>query len=155
MKKIAVICILQNQDHFLLILRGKEPHTGKYSPVGGKLESHESPRQAAVREVMEETGYQIFSPRLMGLLTESSPTDYNWILYVFHAKVDFFTPPDCNEGELKWVKIEKLSDLEIPVTDLTIYSYILREQFFVLDAEYDQDQKMTGFVEEISGEKIL
>ena len=46
-------------DHVLLIQRGKEPMRGSWSIPGGGHDLGETAREAAVREVMEETGISI------------------------------------------------------------------------------------------------
>jgi 8-oxo-dGTP diphosphatase len=45
--------------HVLLIQRGKEPMRGAWSIPGGSHDLGETVREAAVREVMEETGVEI------------------------------------------------------------------------------------------------
>jgi mutator protein MutT len=42
----------------LLIRRGHDPHRGLWSLPGGRIEAGESPEQAVVREVREETGLE-------------------------------------------------------------------------------------------------
>lgn len=46
-------------DHVLLVQRGKEPMRGSWSIPGGSHELGETVREAAVREVREETGIEI------------------------------------------------------------------------------------------------
>ena len=46
-------------DHVLLIQRGKEPMRGSWSIPGGSHDLGETVREAAVREVLEETGVEI------------------------------------------------------------------------------------------------
>lgn len=46
-------------DHVLLIQRGKEPMRGSWSIPGGGHDLGETAREAAVREVMEETSISI------------------------------------------------------------------------------------------------
>ncbi len=40
----------------LLVRRGRDPHRGRWSLPGGRVEAGESPAQAVEREVLEETG---------------------------------------------------------------------------------------------------
>ena len=40
----------------LLVRRGRDPHRGRWSLPGGRVEAGESPEQAIEREVLEETG---------------------------------------------------------------------------------------------------
>ena len=50
----------------LLIQRGHEPHRGLWSLPGGRIEAGESPEQAVVREVHEETGLDVVPGRPVG-----------------------------------------------------------------------------------------
>ena len=152
-KRIVTVCALRHGDQFLLLKRNKEPHKGRYSPVGGKVEPKESPRQAAVRETFEETGLQLRDAdlKLAGILTETSPTDYNWVLYVYYADIEMMAPPDCNEGVLEWVKPFDLDPALIPPTDFYFYEAIAQKTFFVLDALYDEDEAMILMTDEVQG----
>ena len=53
----------------LLIQRGHDPHRGLWSLPGGRIEAGESPEQAVVREVREETGLEVLPGRLVGHVT--------------------------------------------------------------------------------------
>ena len=55
----------------LLIRRGHDPHRGLWSLPGGRIEARESPEQAVVREVREETGLDVVPGRQVGRVTIS------------------------------------------------------------------------------------
>jgi len=155
LKKAAVLCILRSDAGFLLLRRSKEPHLGKYVPIGGHLEPFETPRQAVIREVKEEAGISIEEPRLRGILTETSPTNYNWIVYIYTADIPAIPPVECAEGTLEWVAPERLHTIPIPTTDGFIYDYLSRSEFFVCDAVYDENVELITLVDELSGTMLF
>ena len=153
--KIAVVVILERPAYWLMLKRSHPPNQGLYTPVGGKIENGESPHAAAIREVQEETGLQIEDAHYCGLLVDSSPTDYNWICFVYRASVDYFSPPDCNEGTLTWVPIESLATLPTPVTDPYLYPRVLSGQPFFLNALYSKENDLIELTEEISDTRLF
>ena len=48
LKIAAVLCILRSGDEVLLLRRTKALHYGRYVPLGGKIDPHESAREAAI-----------------------------------------------------------------------------------------------------------
>ena len=155
LKRVATLCILRHQDQFLLLKRLKEPNKDLFTPVGGKLDPFESPLNAALRETFEETGIQVESMRYCGVLTESSPTKYNWVSYVYLAEVDFIPAPDCNEGTLEWISFDRLLDVPTPKTDWYIYKYVLDQKPFAFTAEFDAELQLLSMVEEIENIKVV
>ncbi|MEO0896929.1 MAG: NUDIX domain-containing protein [Bacteroidota bacterium] len=155
LKKAATLCILKHKDEFLLLKRAKEPHQGKYTPLGGKLEAHESPLEAAIRETKEESGIDLPHMDFWGVMTETSPVKYNWICYVYSAEIDKIPPPPCPEGILEWVHTDQLLDISTPKTDWFIYQYILNEQKFILDVQYDESLHILSMKEELSGQLLI
>lgn len=53
----------------LLIQRGHDPHRNLWSLPGGRIEAGESPEEAVVREVREETGLAVVPRRPVGRVT--------------------------------------------------------------------------------------
>lgn len=53
---VGVICI--RDGHVLLVRRGTPPMTGEWSLPGGRIEPGEPVREAALRELREETGIE-------------------------------------------------------------------------------------------------
>ena len=157
LKECAVLCIVQAGDRMLLLRRGKPgPLHGLYVPIGGHIDPHESPRQAAIREAREEAGVTLDRVEFCGVLVETSPVAYNWITFIYSADVyKAFQPPACREGELTWVARGELPSLPTPATDAHIYRYVAEGRRFVLDATYDADVRLLTLVEELSGVVLI
>jgi 8-oxo-dGTP pyrophosphatase MutT (NUDIX family) len=80
------------QTTLCLLIRGNPPSevllgykragfgAGKYTGFGGKVEAHETAKQAAARELEEETGLRVCEEelRLAGLLTFLFPANPTW-----------------------------------------------------------------------------
>jgi len=59
----GILFLIQNTEKFLLLRRGPHgDHPGTWGVPAGHVEFGESPEQAAIREVYEETGYVVRTP---------------------------------------------------------------------------------------------
>lgn len=148
-KTAASMVILRHGSQYLLLKRIKEPFIGHYVPVGGKLEPHESPLQAAIRETFEETGIHIENPKFCGVLVESSPVKYNWTVFIYLADIPMMPPPPCPEGTLEWIKHDDILNVPTPETDWYIYKYVIDNQFFMFNAEYDDNISLLTMTDEM------
>lgn len=125
--KVAVLCYLyDHQGRLLLLHRRQEPNREMYSPVGGKLHTHEGegPHECAAREILEETGVKLRPDelRLTGILSERAyQGESHWLIFLFEA-----TRPidpgelkweEFREGKLEWHAVEEVDQLPIPFTD--------------------------------------
>ncbi|MCX6354136.1 MAG: NUDIX domain-containing protein [Candidatus Aureabacteria bacterium] len=154
-KQPAVLCILKSGDRFLLLKRKKEPNKGKYTPVGGKIDPYENPIHSAIRETLEETGIRITNPKYCGVMVESSPTNYNWICFVYLAEIEHIDPPACKEGTLEWIGFSKLFGIPAPKTDWHIYKYLVDNKNFMFNIEYDQELNIISMREEIENKLLV
>lgn len=156
LKRVAVFCIIQSGDLYLLLKRAKPPYQGKFVPVGGKVDPYETPYDAVIREVREETGLHISLPEFCGILTETSPIDYNWISYIYRVELESFIPaPPCDEGELFWVNADDLSTLDMPPTDLAIYQFARKGQKFAFQATFSDQFALLSMVDDLSGQAVF
>lgn len=97
----SVIIFLFNDQKVLLQLRPNSPKVQKpniWFPIGGKIEKGEKPKQAAIREVFEETGYKI--EKLYRFLSTVSLTELGVSQTSFFvAKYDNRQTINCYEGQ--------------------------------------------------------
>ncbi len=136
----------------LLIHRRKAPHAGQWDFIGGKLESREDPFTACMREVREETGLKIVSPRLgLLLLISVMSTGELWPIFVFSAEAPQEEVTESDEGELAWVELSRIGSLPI-VADIPLQiSYLDRKRVTVIRMDYETDDASSAIKTEVLG----
>ncbi len=87
----------------------------RYGPPGGRMEAGESPRQAVLREVLEETGVQVRVHRLIGLYYFA---DEPWLAFTFHCHIEHGEPGVPATGEIAEVGWFAPQALPSPLTNL-------------------------------------
>ena len=81
MKRAGADALVQNERGDVLLVRRADD--GRWAMPGGWIDPGETPEQAVVREVAEETGLQVSVPRL--LHTERRPASVH---YTFGCNLD-------------------------------------------------------------------
>jgi len=113
------------------ITRPGDIHWGKWNGLGGKLIPGETPEECVIREVLEESGIRIESPRLCGILTfPSFEDDDDWYVFVFEARGFEGEAGPCPEGVLDWIEDSKLQDLDLWEGDRIFLPWIGSGRFF-------------------------
>jgi 8-oxo-dGTP diphosphatase len=97
-----VLCFLTRADQVLLLHRSRPPNQGLWNGVGGHIEPGETPLAACLREVLEETGYQLEEAHYHGVLTWEGFEIADGGLHLFTAPAPPGEPLLCSEGHLEW-----------------------------------------------------
>ena len=152
---LTTLCYIEKDDSYLMLHRVKknvDVNKGKWIGVGGKFEAGESPDECLKREVREETGLELTSYRMRGVLTFQS---VGWETeYIFLYTADGFTGEvkDCNEGILKWVRKDEIKDLNLWRGDRVFLKLLKEEEpFFSMKLSYVGDDLIELC---LNGEKI-
>lgn len=87
----------------------------RYGPPGGRVERDESPAQAAVREVLEETTAHVAVKRLIGMYYFAGEP---WLAFAFHCELEGDSPRVPGTGEIADVGWFAPEDLPKPQTAL-------------------------------------
>tara|TARA_R100000455_G_C6171281_1_gene52620 strand:+ start:153 stop:542 length:390 start_codon:yes stop_codon:yes gene_type:complete len=80
---VGVVC--RRGNDVLLVKRGREPLKGRWSIPGGKMDFGETVRDAALRELKEETGVNARITRLIDVV-DSVMGDKHYVLIDFEAE---------------------------------------------------------------------
>jgi 8-oxo-dGTP diphosphatase len=107
--EVCVVYLIRGRagsDEVLLGRKRTGLGEGKIVAPGGKLEPGESPRQAAVREVLEEVGLSIREDdlELVGELQYPFPTREAWTQFswAFVVRGEFAEPTPSTELDARW-----------------------------------------------------
>ncbi len=141
MNNFSTLCYIEKDGKYLMLhrtVKKKDVNKHKWIGEGGHFELGESPEECVCREVLEETGYRLTSYRFRGLVTFLSGDGVTEYMSLFTA--DGFEGEEiaCDEGELEWVPIEKIGELNLWEGD-KIFLRLLAEDapFFSLKLVYD------------------
>lgn len=118
--RMAVSCIVRQQDKYLLVRRAGGPLAGHYAFPGGKVEPGERLVEAVLRELREETGLHGHSVRFFRLYDLITPPETNpgshYVLAVHFAEVDDIRHAVAGDDAdaLGWFEAEATRTLTMP-----------------------------------------
>jgi 8-oxo-dGTP diphosphatase len=141
--KLATLCYVIDKRHnkTLMLHRTKKKndiHEGKWNGLGGKFENNETPEECVIREIKEESGLSISSPKLHGFLTfPMFDGIHDWYVFVFTADKFKGKLIDSNEGRLEWIQSDKITDLNLWDGDAIFLKWLNNDKFFSAKFNYE------------------
>ena len=120
--KVAIVVLIENSKNLLLVKRDIEPYINHWSFPSGYVDRGENTKDAAIREIKEETCLDIKITQLQGVYSGKGSV----VIIVYTA-----IPLDINKGkageevkEIKWFPVNNLPSLPFPYDDEIIADYI-------------------------------
>lgn len=132
--ELTVLCLVEDGDRVLLQNRVKNDWQG-YALPGGHVEPGESFVDAVIREMKEETGLTVASPRLAGV--KQFPIENGrYMVLLFKATRWTGELRSSEEGKMEWIRysdlpgLKTVDDLEellrvINTPELTEFRYVV------------------------------
>lgn len=153
---LSTLCYIERDGKYLMLhrtVKKNDVNKDKWIGVGGHFEADESPEECLLREVKEETGYTLTSYRYRGIVTFVSGNGVTEYMSLFTADGFEGEPIACDEGELQWVDIDDVWNLNIWEGD-KIFFRLMDEgyEFFSLKLVYDGKDKLVSAV--LNGEPM-
>lgn len=138
--KDTTLCYIEKDNKYLMLNRSNKKNDGsqgKWMGIGGHFEEGESPYDCVVREAMEETGLTVISPQYRAVVTFNSDKYETEQMHLFTCKDFTGNLVESDEGSLKWIDKEKLSDLNMWSGDIIFLKLLETEKsFFSLKLTY-------------------
>ncbi len=120
--KVAIVVLIENSKNLLLVKRDIEPYINHWSFPSGYVDRGENTKDAAIREIKEETCLDIKITQLQGVYSGKGSV----VIIVYKA-----IALDTNKGkageevkEIKWFPVNSLPSLPFPYDDEIIADYI-------------------------------
>ena len=108
------LCMITKGDEILVIDRQKKDWPGITFP-GGHVENDESIVDSVIREVKEETGLDIQSPKLCGVKDWVNSDGSRYIVFLYTCNSFTGEIISSSEGKVSWVKREDFLKLKLSV----------------------------------------
>jgi 8-oxo-dGTP diphosphatase len=116
---VGVGVVVWRGDQFLLIKRGKPPRLGQWSIPGGLQELGETVREAAAREIKEETNIEIEITALVDVI-DGITHDEQQAVKSHYTLIDFAARYVSGEAvagddamDVGWFRLEDLANLDL------------------------------------------
>jgi len=141
--ELTTLCYLERDGRYLMLHRVKKEadiNRDKYIGVGGHFAYGESPDECLLREVFEETGVTLTSYRARGIVTFVYGEDIVEYMHLYTADDWTGDIGECDEGDLVWVDIARVSELPIWEGDRVFFRLLAENApFFSLKLSYSPE----------------
>lgn len=102
------MCMVYDKNGNVLVQDRKDPDWGGITFPGGHVEREESFIDAVIREVWEETGLTVASPRICGIKQFTREDGVRYVVLFYKTNQFTGNVTSSEEGEVYWVKLEEL-----------------------------------------------
>jgi 8-oxo-dGTP diphosphatase len=116
---VGVGAIILDGDQILLEKSKNSPGKGKWSVPGGLVDLGENVEDAVVREVKEETGLEVYEPRLVDVvdyisLGERGGGMYHYVIIDYLVTSKGGKPKAASDAaDLKWVPFNEVDEYDL------------------------------------------
>lgn len=139
----TTLCYIEQNNCYLMLLRNKEKNDinkNKWLGIGGHIEKGETPDEANLREIKEETGLTLKSFKKRGIIYFHQGN--------LHEEMHLYTSNSftgklisCDEGTLEWIKISEVMELNLWEGDRIFLEELLKnDNYFEMSFFYEKDK---------------
>lgn len=135
----ATLCFIIKDERTLLIEKKRGVGEGLFNGPGGKVEGKESPKEAAIRETLEETKVRPENVEKIGELEFVFGEDPFMFVHVFTAEEFSGNPEETEEARPEWFDTEDLPFDDMWPDDRYWIPKMLSGEKFLARFMFDED----------------
>lgn len=139
----TVLCYIERDNQVLMLLRNKrkqDMNKGKWLGIGGHIEYNETPDDALVREVKEETNLTLTDFVKRGVIWFING-GYTEIMHLYQSASFTGALMDCDEGTLEWKDKASLMQLNLWEGDrIFLEEMYSTASYFEMKLYYENDR---------------
>jgi 8-oxo-dGTP diphosphatase len=151
----AVLCFLRDHERVLLIRKKRGLGAGKINAPGGKSESGENPREAAIRETTEEVGLTPIDPIHYGTLRFAFADGYDLEVHVYVAYAWSGHLIETDEAIPLWTTITDIPYDEMWEDDRHWLPLVLGGDHIEAEMYFDGDRMVTWDLRSANGTHLV
>ncbi len=131
--RLAAYAVIVDEQERVLLALWNEGERPQWTLPGGGVELHETPEQGAVRELREETGYDVELGRVLGVDSHVIPAEERHhdrgrplrsLRVVFEARIvagELTHEQDGTTDEARWIPLDEVVELHrVPLIDTAL-----------------------------------
>ncbi len=118
-------CYLHTGSKLLLLKRAKGSETGRWGVPAGKVETGESSKEAAERELLEETGIRLSGKDVGKLYIRKPHIDYIYHMFAIDCDWEHSVKLSDEHTDHLWVTEEAVIDLNLMDGALEAFNHYL------------------------------
>jgi 8-oxo-dGTP diphosphatase len=127
-KRINVVGAVLTRDNTILAAQRSSTMSlsGMWEFPGGKIEPHETPKEALVRELKEE----LLCTAEIGNIVQTTEHEYEFgivILTTFYCSLTGDEPKLTEHSEIRWIQIADLDQLNWAPADIPAVKQVMRD----------------------------
>ena len=130
--ELTVLCLIHDEERYLLQDRVSDDWKG-YTLPGGHVEPGESIVEAVIREMKEETGLTIRSPKLCGIkqfaLKDGDYRNGRYLVFLYETSSFEGEIVSSDEGKMHWVEKKDLPNVNLVEDFQDLIDVMLNDEY--------------------------
>ena len=130
---VAIAAVIKD-NRILLIKRLRGDYVGMWALPGGKINKNEHLREAAIREIKEESGLDTSFNKFLGIISEhlieNNEVVEHFLLHLCSLDLESSEITKNQEGKLDWFNLDSLEEMkeDIVPSDYLMINRMIKNQ---------------------------